>query len=130
MYRRIAWSNTGSIACISDNGRMISFRTLVRDQQAAQYKLSEACKRGIEAPPGKEFVHLSFSGLGLDMAVVDRGGGVQVYSLGGAINRPHPAAGDFGGLAGNSDIDAVVGMHWLRVFPTEFSVGTQPLESR
>ncbi|KXL45872.1 MAG: hypothetical protein FE78DRAFT_70587 [Acidomyces sp. 'richmondensis'] len=55
------------------------------------------------------------------MAVVDRGGGVQVYSLGGAINRPHPAAGDFGGLAGNSDIDAVVGMHWLRVFPTEFS---------
>ena len=73
--RKLAWSSTGSIAQISEDGTEISFRTCVRDQKTGAYKLSNKSKMPVEASNGKFFVHLQFNGLGSDMVAVGKVGG-------------------------------------------------------
>jgi mediator of RNA polymerase II transcription subunit 16, fungi type len=123
MDSTLVWSNNGSIAHVSRDGRKISFSALFRDQKTGRWNLNES-NYAVDAPPGKLFVHIQFNGLGLDLAAVDSEGGVHLYSLAGSINRLHQAHGEY--AAGRGDIDQIVGMHWLRLYPNEFgvSVGT------
>ena len=121
--RKLAWSNTGSLALIRGNGGEITFRTLQRDQTTETWKTSDVSRHSIVAPEGRQFVHVQWSGLGIDLVTVDDLGAVQVYSMAGAIGRMQPAQGDiFSDDDHRSGIDAVVGLHWLPLYPSEFRV--------
>jgi len=96
---------------------------MARDSRKGTYALTEESKHAIEAPEDKMFVHVQFSGIGVDMAAVDSQGGVHLYTLAGAIGRMQPVHGaPATSNGGRSDVDAVVGMHWLPLHPTEFRV--------
>lgn len=121
VLRRLAWSSTGSIAKISEDGTKVTFRSFVRDGQ--RWTVSEASKHPIEAPEARKFVHVQFSGIGIDLAVVDNLGTAHLYTLTGALGRMVPASGDLARVtAVKSELDALVGLHWLQMFPTEFKV--------
>lgn len=121
---KLVWSNAGYIAQIVEGGRKIALRTTVRNIKTGAWNLTAESKHPIEAPPGAAFKHLETSHLGMELAAVDSHGRVWVYSSAhmpiGKMSQTQQQPEDskiFG-----SDMDAVVGMHWLGVYPTEFKV--------
>lgn len=86
--------------------------------------LSEGSRYPIEAQPGSRFVHIQFSGLGPDLAVVDDVGLVQSYLLTAVLGKMQlinnlSASND----TARMDLDAVVGLQWLASYPAEAKVG-------
>jgi len=121
--RKLAWSNTGSIVQIQDGGEKITFRTLQRNQKSGEWGLSEESKHLITAAAGRRFVHIQWNGLGIDLAAVDDLGKVQVYSMSGAVGRMQAAQGDaFRIDDAHGSNDALVGLHWLPLYPAELRV--------
>ena len=95
----------------------------MRDMKTGAWSLTEESKFPIVAPAGTTFEHLQFSGIGIDLAVVDNNGSVHVYTLVGALGKMPPAPSNIPPNENpQSDLNAVVGLHWLPVFPTEFKV--------
>ena len=92
------------------------------------WSLTEESKYPISVPEGITFEHLQFSGIGIDLAVVDNHGSVHVYTLVGALGKMPLAPSNIPpSESPRSDLDAVVGLHWLPVYPTEFKVRSKPL---
>ncbi|KAK6391072.1 hypothetical protein LTR65_004829 [Meristemomyces frigidus] len=115
---KLAWSNTGGIAQISKDGNKITVRTMARDHKTGVHSLSEESRFPIEAPEGRQYVHLHFNGPGVDVAAVDGQGGIHLYTVAGAIGRMQSVPGESAITNGDrSDLDAVVGMHWLPLYP-------------
>lgn len=130
LCRQLAWANTGSIARISEDGSKVTFHAMIRDIKASSWKLSVENKHVIEAPEGRKFVHVQFSGLGMDLAIADHVGGVHMYTLLGALGRMGPAPGDYQHAVGPlTELNAVVGLHFLPLFPTELRVSPISPES-
>lgn len=124
--RKLAWSNTGSIARIPTDGSHITFRAMVKDKKTAMWKISTESKHPIPAPEGRKFVHIAFSGIGIEMAAVDNVGAVHIFSLQGPLSRMvAPGGFDAVALSHNSktEADSVVGLHWLPLYSAEFRVG-------
>lgn len=121
--RKLAWSNTGGVAKISEDGVKISLHSSLHNRKTGTYELSRQSKHSIDAPEGRHFVHIQFSGIGTEIAAIDGHGGLHVYSIAGAIGRMPPSLLD-PATANNekSDLDMVVGMHWLPLWPMEFKV--------
>lgn len=87
------------------------------------WTLSDESKHPVHAPEGRKFVHLSFSGIGIELAAVDSAGIVHVYSLQGPLNRMIPAYEGIPRATGpQTESDVVVGMHWLPLWSAEFRV--------
>ena len=85
--------------------------------------MTEESKHPILAPEGAKWEHIQFSGIGIDLAAVDSLGSVYVYTLLGALGKMPLAPSNINRTdASRSELDVVVGMHWLPVFPTEFKV--------
>lgn len=129
--RKLAWSNTGSIARIRADGSHITFRAMVKDKKTAMWKISTESKHPIAAPEGRKFVHIAFSGIGIEMAAVDNVGTVHIFSLQGPLSRMvAPGGFDAVALSGTSknEPDSVVGLHWLPLFSAEFRVGCHVFE--
>lgn len=86
--------------------------------------LTEASQHPVEAPEGTTFKHIEASGIGTELAVVDSHGRVQVYSSThsplGKLSQSALQSEDSKNFGG--DLDAVVGLHWLAMHPTEFRV--------
>lgn len=121
--RKLAWGNTGSIAHISADGSKVSFYVLVRDVKTKLWTVGAESKSPVKAPPGRTFVHVQFSGIGIDLAIVDSAGMVHMRALAGALGRMVPAERDpTREVHPKNELDMVVGMHWLGLFPAEFSV--------
>ncbi|EME49327.1 hypothetical protein DOTSEDRAFT_68189 [Dothistroma septosporum NZE10] len=117
---KLAWANTGSIARISEDGSRVTFHAMIRNATAASWKLSDENKHVINAPEGRKFVHIQFSGLGMDLAIVDHVGGLHMYTLLGALGRMGTAPGDYQRAVGPlTELNAIVGLHFLPLFPTE-----------
>lgn len=125
---KLLWSNVGYIAQIIDSGRKIALRTTVRNPKTGEWALTDESKHPVEAPEGTKFKHLETSGLGSELAVVDSHGKVLVYSSVhlplGRLSQIPVQMEDSKSLG--SDLDAVVGLHWLAVYPTEFKVEYRP----
>ena len=122
---KLAWANTGSVAQIRDQGRKIVFRALVRNLKTGAWDLAEESKYPVEAPEGVTFEHLQFSGIGIDLAIVDSRGLVQVYTLIGALGKMRAAPSNvLPGDGSGGDLDAVVGLLWLPLFPMEYKVSS------
>ncbi|KAK3725235.1 Mediator of RNA polymerase II transcription subunit 16 [Vermiconidia calcicola] len=119
---KVAWSNTGSIAYITSEGQKIAFRALIRDQKTGEWDFTEESKTPIPAPEGATWEHLQFSGIGIDLAAIDDRGVVHMHTLVGALGKmpAAPMSVEAAEQGGRSDLDAVVGMHWLPVYPGEF----------
>lgn len=121
--RKLAWSNSGSIARISSDGHNISFRAFLRDIKIGKWSLGEENQHPLHAPDGSTFVHLHFNHVGQDLAVVDDLGIVHLYSMSGGNGRMHRAAVDLGtDQARRSLLDAAIGLHWLPIFPLDCRV--------
>ncbi|CAO2650518.1 Nn.00g018100.m01.CDS01 [Neocucurbitaria sp. VM-36] len=116
--QRIAWSKNGCVAYISPDGYSINLKVFSRDTSTGKWDLGKPVP--LELPQGREmfpFVHLSWSHLGNDLAVMDEAGRVMVFTCAMALDRlqfiraelAHP----------ESEVDSVVGMHWLAILPYE-----------
>lgn len=122
---KLVWSNTGYIAEIVEGGKKIALRTTVRNPKTGEWTLTDESKHAVEAPEGTLFKHIAASGIGTELAVVDDHGKVAVYSsVHMPLGRltPIPVQPEDSKSLG-SDLDAVVGLHWLPMYPTEFKVG-------
>lgn len=98
-------------------------RTRIRNPKTGDWRLSDESKHTISAPDGRRFVHVQYSGLGLDMAAVDNIGGVHMYTVAGALGRMMPSPGDGAhSESSRTELDALVCMHWLAVFPAKLLV--------
>lgn len=95
----------------------------MRNLKTGAWDLTQESRYPVEAPQGVTFEHLQFSGMGIDLAVVDSRGFVQVCTLIGALGKMRAAPTTVPPIeGGGSDLDAVVGMHWLPLYPMEFKV--------
>lgn len=87
------------------------------------WTVSPASKFPIKAPQGRTFVHVQFSGIGIDLAIVDSAGMVHMRNLACALGRMVPAEKDPAReIQPKNELDVVVGMHWLSLWPAEFTV--------
>jgi mediator of RNA polymerase II transcription subunit 16 len=123
MGRKLAWSNTGSMARISEDGRKITFHTLIKDPKTGAWTLPEQSPYPIHALESVKFVHLQFSTAGQDLAVVDAVGLVHFYVCVTGLGRMNEVASEIGrDRRSRNDLDAVVGLHWLLQWPIDFRV--------
>lgn len=122
--RKLDWAATGSIAQISPDGRRISFRVVSRNQQTGTWSLAEESGGSpLLAPDGAIWQHIQFSRIGINLATVNSRGAVVVYTLIGTLGGMGlPPTNVKPAETSRSDLDAVVGMHWLPIYPTEFKV--------
>lgn len=118
--RRLAWSNTGSIALISADGSEITFRAMIRDKQTGSWIISDDSKHPLKAPEGRRFVHIQFNGIGIDLVAVDDLGHVHLPSLTGALGKMSVAQAPLARDDTRHELNAIVGLHWLALFPAEF----------
>lgn len=96
---------------------------MLRDQKTGGWRLSEASKHSIMAPEGRVFVHVHYNGLGSELAIADNLGVIRMYGFGhGVLSRAHHLLDDAIQSDGRSELDAIVGMHWLSIWPAEFRV--------
>lgn len=100
----------------------------MRNAKTGDWTLTEESKHPIEASEGTTFKHIEASGIATELAVVDSHGKVHVYSSLhtplGKLSQVPLQIEDSKSLGG--DLDAVVGLHWLAMSPTEFRVGLLP----
>ena len=103
------------------------FRALIRDQKTGAWSLTEESQHPILAPEGTVFEHVQYSGIGIDLSVADSHGSVHVHTLVGALgNMPLAPSNINPSEQCRGDLDMVVGLHWLPVYPTEFRVSRRP----
>lgn len=122
--RKLAWSSTGSIARISPDGRKISFSVFIQDAKTGAWAPGKESSFPILAPDASRFVHLHFSGIGSELAAVDDVGLVHIYVSQTGLGRMAPCAMEVNhDRQGRGELDAVVGLHWLPLWPVEFRVG-------
>jgi mediator of RNA polymerase II transcription subunit 16 len=117
----MAWSKSGCVAYIAPGGKAVHLRVFSRDSSTGKWDLGADSL--IEIPPGHSdypFVHISWSHLGNDLAIVNSAGHLMVFTCAMALDRmsftklePGPP---------ETDSDAVVGMHWLAILPYEQKV--------
>lgn len=124
--RRLAWSKLGCIAQLSD-GKII-FRAVVRNQETGLWSLSPEQPRPIVAPQGVTFVHIEFSSLGLDLVAFDQHGYPHVYTISFALDRMNPQPVNAAHL--RDDMNVVVGIYWLPMYPGQFKVGCHTILRR
>ena len=110
------------MAYITPDGAAVHLKVFSRDIETGKWSLGKDV--ALEIPEGREhfpFVHLSWSHLGNDIAVVDAAGHVLNFSCAMALDRmpyikselAHPEA----------EADSVVGLYWLAIYPYEQKVG-------
>lgn len=109
------------MAYISPDGYTVNLKVFFRDPETGKWDLGKDIP--LEFPQGREIfplVHLSWSHLGNDLAVMDEAGRVMVFSCAMALDRLHFVRSDL--VHPESEVDAVVGMHWLAILPYEQKV--------
>ncbi|KAF2686468.1 hypothetical protein K458DRAFT_198476 [Lentithecium fluviatile CBS 122367] len=115
---RIAWSKNGCVAYIGPGGKTVNLKVFSRDSSSGKRDLGPDTP--VEIPSGHNdypFVHLSWSHLGNDLVIINSAGHVLVFSCAMALDRMSFMRAESG--PPESDMDAVVGMHWLAILPYE-----------
>lgn len=116
--RKIAWSKNGCVAYISPDGYTVNLRVFFRDPQTGKWDLGKDVP--LDLPQGRDispFVHLSWSHLGNDLAVMDEAGRVLIFTCAMALDRMQFMRAEL--AHPESEVDSVVGMHWLAILPYE-----------
>ncbi|KIW06622.1 hypothetical protein, variant [Verruconis gallopava] len=111
---KIAWSRFGCIASVAEDARHINLRVLMRNPKSGEWTLPKPTEIWPSMPDSHEIVHLAYSAMGNDLAVVDSGGRIMLYTTGltlGSMIPVHVALND-----SSDEMNTIVGMHWLPVF--------------
>jgi mediator of RNA polymerase II transcription subunit 16 len=123
--RKISWSKSGCVAYISPDNYSVNLRAFSRDAETGKWNLGKDVP--LELPHGRDVFqlsHLSWSHLGNDLAVIDEAGRVMIFSCIMALDRMHFERTEI--AHPESEVDAVVGMHWLAILPYGQKVGPVP----
>lgn len=99
----------------------MKLRVFSRDSATAKWDLGS--ESSVEIPPGYNdypFVHISWSHLGNDLAIINSAGHVMIFSCAMALDRMTFSRAELG--PSETEVDAVVGMHWLAILPYEQKV--------
>ncbi len=81
----------------------------------------------VEIPQGHDdypFVHVAWSNLGNDLAIMNAAGHVMIYACALVLDRMSTARAEV--AQPEVETDAVVGMHWLAMIPYEQKVIRPP----
>ncbi|KAF2266920.1 hypothetical protein CC78DRAFT_566632 [Lojkania enalia] len=116
--QKIAWSKNGCVAYITPDGYAVNLRVFSRDLSTGKWDLS--ADTPLELPQTQDefqYVHVSWSHLGNDLAVADAAGHVMIFSCAMALDRMTFIRADI--TQPEAEMDAVVGMHWLAILPYE-----------
>ncbi|KAH6615244.1 mediator complex, subunit Med16 [Boeremia exigua] len=116
--QKIAWSKNGCVAYITPDGAAVYLKVFSREDESGKWDLGKDI--ALEFPQGREhfpFVHLSWSHLGNDIAVVDAAGRVLNFSCVMALDRMHYIKAEL--AHPEAEADGVVGLHWLAIYPYE-----------
>jgi mediator of RNA polymerase II transcription subunit 16 len=114
----MAWSKNGCLAYIAPGSKSVNLRVFSRDSSTGEWGL--ATDKPIDIPPGHNdypFVHISWSHLGNDLAIVNSAGHVMVFSCAMVLDRMSMATLRLEHGATDQDSDRVIGMHWLAILP-------------
>ncbi|KAJ4353410.1 Mediator of RNA polymerase II transcription subunit 16 [Didymosphaeria variabile] len=115
---RIAWSKNGCLAYITPDGLGVNLRVFARVSSTETWDLGTDVQ--LDIPHHNEefpLVHLSWSHLGNDLAVVNAAGHVLIFSCAMVLDRMNFTRTEL--AQSDNEIDAVVGMHWLAIYPYE-----------
>jgi mediator of RNA polymerase II transcription subunit 16 len=97
----------------------------IEDPKTGAWAPGKDSPHPIRAPEGSRFVHIQFSSLGHDLVVLDDVGLAHMFIAPTGLGRMHANPTDFAvDRTGRNSNDAVVGLHWLPVWPAEFKVST------
>ncbi|KAF2108513.1 mediator complex, subunit Med16 [Lophiotrema nucula] len=116
--QRISWSKNGAVAYITPDGYGVNLKVFSRDQSTGKWDLGKDVP--LEIPHHRDeypYVHLSWSHLGNDIAIMDAAGHVIIFSCNMALDRMTYMRADTN--QPEAEMDAVVGMHWLAILPYE-----------
>lgn len=110
------------MAYITPDGYAINLRVFARDPSTGKWDLGPECP--LELPHNRDelpLVHLSWGNLGSDLTAVDTAGHVMIFTaltmtLGQMTFRKLELSSP------EMDMNPVVGMHWLSIFPHELRV--------
>lgn len=114
--RKISWSKNGCVAYITPDGYSVNLKIFSRNPETGKWALGKTVP--LELPQGSEvfpLIHLSWSHLGNDLAIMDQAGRVMIFSCAMALDRMHFTRAEI--AHPESEVDAVVGMHWLAILP-------------
>lgn len=111
----MAWSRTGAIAYISDDGQKVFLRLLVCRARDGKWGLNDEKPADLvtEAQGDCSFTHLCWNELGTDIAVVDSWGRIMTFGMSVALNflsSQKPATTD-----NYDDMNYPVGLTWLSI---------------
>jgi mediator of RNA polymerase II transcription subunit 16 len=121
LCRKIAWSKNGCVAYISPDGDAINLKVFSRDADTGKWDLGKDVPVELpQRPDTFPCVHLSWSHLGNDLAVMDAAGRVMLFSMAMALDRLHFVRAEL--AHPEAEVDGVVGMHWLALHPYEAKV--------
>ncbi|KAF2182172.1 hypothetical protein K469DRAFT_669982 [Zopfia rhizophila CBS 207.26] len=116
--QKIAWSKSGCVAYITSDGDGISLRVFSRDASSGKWALGKDTSLDIpHRHGGLPLVHISWSHLGNDLAVMDAAGRVLIFSCAMVLDRMATTRAHV--VDPEHEMDAVVGMHWLAILPYE-----------
>ncbi|GAB7338934.1 hypothetical protein MBLNU457_5612t1 [Dothideomycetes sp. NU457] len=118
--QHIAWSRTGCVAHLVEDGHKIEFSILARDPTTAVWSFSASPPQTLTAPEDVVFVHIEWSISGLDLLAFDAFGRPYWYTSAYAIGRLQQSPMNVSARAG--DNYAVVGTHWLPIHPIQHKV--------
>ncbi|KAF2430482.1 hypothetical protein EJ08DRAFT_235033 [Tothia fuscella] len=113
--QKIAWSRMGCLASISKDGRSVDIYTFVRDTKTGNWNLSKAIPIWPLFDEMHHVVHISWSYMGTELAMVGSSGRIVIYtnaSALGSMSRARQHANDL-----DDDLSALVGLHWFHIFP-------------
>ncbi|KAL9060542.1 MAG: hypothetical protein Q9206_000986 [Seirophora lacunosa] len=111
--QKIAWSNQGCIASISNDGHSVNLRNLYCNPATGLWTLSDGEEAKIIALShnGYPLKHLSWSHSGTELAVTDILGNISVFSPLLAINRCTVSRRCI--LGAEDNLSVIVGLAWL-----------------
>ena len=122
--QKIAWSKSGCVAYITPDGHSVKLRVFSRDPATGTWDLGRDATVELPRQDDFQYVHLTWSHLGNDIAVVDAAGHVSILTCTMALDRMTLMRADI--TQPDNEMDAVVGMHWLAFLPYEQKVSPSP----
>ncbi|CAI6250617.1 unnamed protein product [Periconia digitata] len=115
---KMAWSKNGCVAYITPDCYSVHLRVFSRDPSTGKWDLAKATP--IDVPHGQDefpFVHVSWSNLGNDLAIINAAGHVMIFSCVMALDRMSYMRSEL--THHDAEKDLVIGMHWLAIVPHE-----------
>jgi mediator of RNA polymerase II transcription subunit 16 len=122
MLRKITWSKHGVIACVTSSGKGVNTHVLIRNQKTNVWNLSKPVPLPLDLDESaNKIVHISWSWLGNDLAIIDSSGRVFIFTTPGILGRltlTRPGLSDL-----DIELNAVIGTYWMPIAPYVQKVG-------